>query len=389
MSTGTHGLSPAALRPSLVAPVASARRRHHVAWLAVGGAAAALVLLAVVSMGIGALSIPPGRVLAVLAAEIGLEPAALRGVDATTIARERAVVVAIRAPRVLGAILIGASLAVSGAALQGLFRNPLADPALVGVSAGAAVATAAVIVLGGALASALAGGGAATVGNAAAPAWIRPLAAFVGSLGATALVYVLATRDRRTDVATLLLAGIAVNALAGAGNGLFTFLADDAQLRDITFWTLGSLGGLSWRALAISGPVMLAGILVLPRIARELNALLLGEREAAHVGTNVQLVKVLAVAFVAAGVGAAVSVSGIIGFVGLVAPHLVRLTIGPDYRTLLPGSAVVGAILLLLADLVARTIVAPAELPIGIVTAIVGGPFFIWLLVRHRRSSYA
>jgi len=316
--------------------------------------------------------IPAGRVVELLAAEFGLAPRALIGVDATIIARERAVLVAIRAPRVLGAILIGASLAVSGATLQGLFRNPLADPALVGVSAGAAVATAAVIVLGGAVV-----------------AWTRPTAAFFGSLAATALVYALATRDRRTDVGTLLLAGIAVNALAGAGNGMFTFLADDAQLRDITFWTLGSLGGLTWRALAVSGPVMIVGILVLPRLARELNALLLGEREAAHIGTNVQLVKVVSVALVAAGVGASVSVSGIIGFVGLVAPHLVRLAIGPDYRTLLPGSAVLGAILLLLADLVARTVVAPAELPIGIVTALVGAPFFIWLLLRNRRRSHA
>jgi len=170
---------------------------------------------------------------------------------------------------------------------------------------------------------------------------------------------------------------------------LFTFLADDAQLRDITFWTLGSLGGLTWRALAVSGPVMIVGVIVLPRLARELNALLLGEREAAHIGTSVQFVKIVSVALVAAGVGASVSVSGIIGFIGLVAPHLVRLSIGPDYRTLLPGSAVLGAILLLLADLVARTVVAPAELPIGIVTALVGAPFFIWLLLRNRRRSHA
>lgn len=356
----------------LLVPALAARRRHSMAWLVVVAAAAVLFLVAVTSMGIGAMSIPAGRVVALLAAEIGFEPRVLAGVDATTIARERAVLVAIRAPRVLGAVLIGASLAVSGATLQGLFRNPLADPALVGVSAGAAVATAAVIVLGGAVV-----------------VWTRPIAAFLGSLVATGLVYVLATRDRRTDVATLLLAGIAVNALAGAGNGLFTFLADDAQLRDITFWTLGSLGGLTWRALAVSAPVMIVGILVLPRLARELNALLLGEREAAHIGTNVQLVKVVSVALVAAGVGASVSVSGIIGFIGLVAPHLVRLSIGPDYRTLLPGSAVLGAILLLLADLVARTIVAPAELPIGIVTALVGAPFFIWLLLRNRRRSHA
>jgi iron complex transport system permease protein len=278
-------------------------------------------------------------------------------------------------PRVLASVLIGACLAVSGAALQGLFRNPLAGPALVGVSSGAALAAAAVIV----------------IGPAAGGIWTRPLAAFAGSIASTLLVYALATRDGKTDVATMLLAGVAVNSIAMAGNGLFTFIADDAELRDITFWTLGSLGGITWRSLSVTAPVMLASMLALPRLSRQLNTLLLGERQAVYTGTNVQLVKGVSIAAVAAGVGAAVSIAGIIGFVGLVAPHLVRLAIGPDYRTLIPGSAVLGAILLLLADLLARTVVAPAELPIGIVTALVGGPFFVWLLMRHRarRRGYA
>jgi iron complex transport system permease protein len=290
-------------------------------------------------------------------------------------ARLRAVLFAIRMPRVLASVLIGACLAVSGAALQGLFRNPLAGPALVGVSSGAALAAAAVIV----------------IGPAAGGIWTRPLAAFAGSIASTVLVYALATRDGKTDVATMLLAGVAVNSIAGAGNGLFTFIADDAELRDITFWTLGSLGGITWRSLSVTAPVMLASMLALPRLSRQLNTLLLGERQAVYTGTNVQLVKGVSIAAVAAGVGAAVSIAGIIGFVGLVAPHLVRLAIGPDYRTLIPGSAVLGAILLLLADLLARTVVAPAELPIGIVTALVGGPFFVWLLMRHRarRRGYA
>jgi iron complex transport system permease protein len=290
-------------------------------------------------------------------------------------ARLRAVLFAIRMPRVLASVLIGACLAVSGAALQGLFRNPLAGPALVGVSSGAALAAAAVIV----------------IGPAAGGIWTRPLAAFAGSIASTLLVYALATRDGKTDVATMLLAGVAVNSIAMAGNGLFTFIADDAELRDITFWTLGSLGGITWRSLSVTAPVMLASMLALPRLSRQLNTLLLGERQAVYTGTNVQLVKGVSIAAVAAGVGAAVSIAGIIGFVGLVAPHLVRLAIGPDYRTLIPGSAVLGAILLLLADLLARTVVAPAELPIGIVTALVGGPFFVWLLMRHRarRRGYA
>lgn len=347
---------------------AQSRRRR--AWLAIGALGGVLLALILVSLATGAVQMSPARALSIVAARAGIELPSYRTADAVTLARQETVLLAIRAPRVLGAVLIGAVLAVSGAALQGLFRNPLADPALVGVSGGAAVAVAAVIVLGG-----------------GATVWALPLGAFAGSVAATALVYVLATRRRRTDVATLLLAGIAVNALAGAGNGLFIFAADDAQLRDITFWSLGSLGGLTWRSLAVTGPVMAVSIILIPRLARQLNTLLLGERDAAHLGTNVQLIKILSVAAVAAGVGAAVSVSGIIGFVGLVAPHLVRLAIGPDYRTLVPGAAVLGASLLLLADLVARTVVAPAELPIGIVTALVGGPFFLWLLVRFRERG--
>jgi iron complex transport system permease protein len=346
-----------------------ARRKR--AWLTIAIAAVVLALLAIVALGTGAVQITPARAFAILVAQLGIDLPAMREADPVVLGRQQAVLLAIRAPRVLGAMLVGAVLAVSGAALQGLFRNPLADPALVGVSGGAAVAVAALIVLG-----------AGRLGI-----WVQPAGAFAGSAAATALVYTLATKRRRTDVATLLLAGIAVNAVAGAGNGLFVFVADDAQLRDITFWALGSLGGLTWQSLAVTGPVMLAAVLVLPGLARQLNTLLLGERDAAHLGTNVQLVKLLSVVAVAAGVGAAVSVSGIIGFVGLVAPHLVRLSIGPDYRTLLPGSAILGAFLLLLADMVARTIVAPAELPIGIVTALVGGPFFIWLLTRMRRRG--
>lgn len=356
------------------------QRRYRHAWLAVALGAIGLVVLVVISLGTGAVAMSPARVVELILNEIGI-PIELRHAVAPEDAlhsRHRAVLFAIRMPRVIAAVLVGACLAVSGAALQGLFRNPLAGPALVGVSSGAALATAAVIVLGPA---------ASGVGGMV----LRPAAAFVGSIASTSLVYALATRARRTDVATMLLAGVAVNAIAGAGNGLFTFVADDAQLRDITFWTLGSLGGMTWRSLAVTGPIMLLGTVTLPRLSRQLNTLLLGERQATYVGTNVQMIKVASVAVVAAGVGAAVSVSGIIGFVGLVAPHLVRLSIGPDYRTLIPGAAVLGAILLLLADLVARTVVVPAELPIGIVTALVGGPFFLWLLLHHRatRALYA
>jgi iron complex transport system permease protein len=178
---------------------------------------------------------------------------------------------------------------------------------------------------------------------------------------------------------------VAINAVAGAGTGLFVFVADDAQLRDITFWSLGSLGGATWQTLGVAGPLMLASIVLLPRLAVGLNAFLLGEAEAGHLGVNGELVKIATVFLAAAAVGAAVSVSGIIGFVGLVVPHLVRLSAGPDHRLLLPASALLGASLLLLADLFARTVVVPTELPIGVVTSLVGGPFFLWLLLRGRR----
>jgi iron complex transport system permease protein len=272
--------------------------------------------------------------------------------------------------------LVGAALAVSGAAMQGLFRNPLADPGLIGVSAGGALGAVSVIVLG------------ASVTASVAPslaAGAVPIAAFVGALAATLLVKRLATRDGRTDVATLLLAGIAIQAVAMAGTGLLTYVADDEQLRTLTFWTMGSLGGATWQSLAYAAPLMVLSLLAIPLAAAALNAMLLGESEAGHLGFDTERLKLVLVLLVAGAVGAAVAVSGIIGFVGLVVPHLLRLTLGPDHRALLPGSALLGATLLLLADLVARTVVVPAELPIGIITALVGGPFFIWLLVSRRQ----
>jgi iron complex transport system permease protein len=343
----------------------------------VRGARATLVLIALgallvasvlLSVGTGAVAIAPLEVVAILLARVGIE----LGVDVTP--RQEAVLLAIRLPRVLLGVLVGAALAVAGAAMQGLFRNPLADPGLLGVSSGAALAAVTVIVVGGPLVASLG-------------VWVLPAAAFIGSLLATLVVYALATAGGRTAVATMLLAGIAINALAGSGTGLFVFMADDAQLRDITFWSLGSLGGATWRTLSAAAPFMLAAIFLLPQFARALNAFLLGEAEARHLGVNVETVKLAIVFVTACAVGAAVSVSGIIGFIGLVVPHLIRLVIGPDHRILLPGTVLLGASLLLLADLLARTVVAPAELPIGIVTSLVGGPFFLWLLLRFRRRG--
>ncbi|UVL64383.1 iron ABC transporter permease [Pseudomonas sp. B21-032] len=280
----------------------------------------------------------------------------------------------IRLPRTLLGLAVGAVLALSGVAMQGLFRNPLADPGLVGVSAGAALGAAVAIVGGSWM------GG---IPEAFGP-YLLSLCAFLGGLGVTALVYRLGRRDGQTNVATMLLAGIALTALAGAAVGLFTYLADDATLRTLTFWNLGSLNGASYQRLWPLVLVTVGVSLWLPRRAQALNVLLLGESEARHLGIEVEKLKRELVFCTALGVGAAVAAAGLIGFIGLVVPHLVRLLAGPDHRVLLPASLLAGASLLLFADLIARLALAPAELPIGIVTAFIGAPFFLYLLLRGR-----
>ena len=294
--------------------------------------------------------------------------------DALSI-RDSIIIYDIRLPRVIRGVLIGAALAVSGAVMQGLFRNPLADPGLVGVSAGSSLGAVSVIVLGATLLAPL---------TALLGIFTLPLAAFFGGLATTLILYRISTRQGRTSVATMLLAGIALAALAMALTGILIFLADDRQLRDLTFWGLGSLAGATWQKIAAIGPIIVAALAVTPFLARGLNALALGEATASHLGVPVQRLKYTAILSVAAAVGASVAVSGGIGFVGIVVPHLLRLLIGPDNRYLLPASALLGACMLLLADAVSRTIVAPAELPIGIVTAVVGAPFFLWILLRRR-----
>jgi iron complex transport system permease protein len=287
----------------------------------------------------------------------------------------------IRFPRVLFGALVGATLAASGGALQGLFRNPLADPSVIGVSSGAALSTASFIVLGGRL---LDGAVAATW-----VPWLMPVAAFIGASGAAVLVFAVSRQRSRGElsVATMLLAGIAVNALAGAGTGLLTSVANDTQLRALSFWSLGSLGGASWSVLAIASVPMLVSLVLLLRAARPLDLLLLGEREATHLGVATPRLRLQVIAGVALGVGSAVAFSGMIGFVGLIIPHLVRMAMGPSHRGVLPLSALLGAALLVLTDLGSRTVVAPAELPIGAVTAALGAPVFLWMVLRHRRGA--
>ena len=289
--------------------------------------------------------------------------------------RDRIVIFDIRLPRAVLGFLIGGGLAVSGAVMQGLFRNPLADPGLIGVSAGSSLGAVAMIVLGA---------------GALAPLahlfgiFSLPIAAFIGGLTTTILLYKVATRYGQTSIATMLLAGIALGSLALAATGILIYMADDRQLRDLTFWSMGSLAGSTWSKVAGAGPIILLSLLPLPFMARGLNALTLGEAAAFHMGISVQRLKNIAIVSVAAAVGASVAVSGGIGFIGIVVPHILRMAIGPDHRFLLPASALLGGSLLVVADVVARTIVSPAELPIGILTAGVGGPFFLWMLLRQR-----
>lgn len=288
---------------------------------------------------------------------------------------EQVVLWDIRMPRMILGICVGASLAVSGAVMQGLFRNPLADPGLVGVSAGAGLGAITAIVLGGLLPLGIM----TLVGY-----WLVPLAAFLGGWGSTMLLYRVATRRGRTSVATMLLAGIALGALAGALSGILVYMADDAQLRDLTFWGLGSLAGATWVKVLVACPVILIAILAASSLGHGLNGLAFGEATAAHMGISVQRVKNAAILTVAAATGAAVAVSGGIGFIGIVVPHLLRLSTGPDHEPLLLNAALLGASLLLFADIISRVIIAPAELPIGIVTAVLGAPVFLWILLRRR-----
>ncbi|WP_207882856.1 iron ABC transporter permease [Pseudomonas sp. 30_B] len=326
------------------------------------------MLVVWLSLALGPVSLPLGDTLRALARLVGLPVAAGESGQAELIVGQ------IRLPRTLLGVAAGGVLALAGVAMQGLFRNPLADPGLIGVSSGAALGAAIAIVFGASI------GG---LPEAFAP-YLLSVCAFAGGLLVTALVYRLGRHNGQTNVATMLLAGVALTALAGALIGLFTYLADDATLRSLTFWNLGSLNGASYPRL---WPLLLITLLVacwLPRRADALNALLLGESEARHLGFDVERLKVELILCTALGVGAAVAAAGMIGFIGLVVPHLLRLIVGPDHRVLLPASIFGGAILLLFADLVARLALAPAELPIGIVTALIGAPFFLYLLIRGR-----
>lgn len=383
MSTTSIDSGPTNTGPaSAPRPAAEVIRRGRSTWL-IGGLAVALVVVSVLSAGRGQLAIPPAEVAGSimhrldaggqwLLARVGLSvdlpldlgrlPAHPQGENTLWL---------VRFPRVALAILVGAALATAGAMMQGVFGNPLAEPAIVGVSPGAAVGASLVFV----------------TGVSFAHEWTVPIAAFVTGLLTTLLVYALSRSGGRTEVVTLILTGVAVTAVAFAIVAFATFVASPEAREQIVFWQLGSLNGARWPAVTTVLPFVIVGLVVAVALARSLDLLALGDRAARHLGVDVERLRIVAIVAVALLVGSGVAFAGVIGFVGLVIPHLIRMVAGPGHRVLLPASALGGAVLLVGADLVARTAMEYADLPIGMLTALVGGPFFFWLLRRTRSRA--
>jgi len=324
-----------------------------------------LIVAIVASAGIGALSFSPAEMARYLRQGLGFSPHVL----ADNLGRN--VFLHLRLPRVLLAGLTGAVLGVSGTLMQGLFRNPIVEPGLAGTSAGAAVGAAFVFVFGGNTTFDFA----SPFGSLAVPAF-----AFAGAFAATMLVYRASAAYGKVNVFTLLLAGIAINAICNAGTGLLSYVARDPQARNITFWNLGTFTTADWRGVGLVGCVFAACFLWAMRHGKSLNALMLGEDEASYLGINPKRLTFVLLIVNTAMVAAATAMVGVIAFVGLIVPHILRMTRSSDYTFLLPASALVGAILMEGTDIVARVLVAPAELPIGIITAIVGAPVFLWIL---------
>ena len=335
------------------------------------GLAIALIAGIMLSAVIGQLAISPTEVVGSLLRAIGIDT----GWAPTDPIIESTLWV-VRFPRIVMALVVGASLAIAGAVMQAIFGNPLAEPGVVGVSSGAALGAAAGIVLGGGI------GAVGGIGS-----WGTAALAFGGGLLATLLVYLVSRSNGRTEVVTLLLTGIAINAFAGAGLAFLLFAGNAASREQIVFWQLGSLNGSRWQEVAIVAGVSVVGLVVALVIAGRLNLLALGERSARHLGVNVEALRIGSIVLVALLTGAAVAFCGIIAFVGLVVPHIVRMAIGPSHRPLILASAIGGGALLVIADLLARTVIAGADLPIGMLTSLVGGPFFFFLLYRQRKRS--
>lgn len=331
-----------------------------------------LLTTVIVSAGVGAMYIKPLDILRILGSQLGL---VILPEEASTAEN---VLLWIRLPRVVMGVMIGAGLAVSGMSMQALFRNPLADPTIMGITSGATLSAVACIVLLSASSVAYTEG---VLGF-----YTLNIATFIGTCITTMIIYQFSRSGGKTVVTTMLLGGIAVNAICSSLTGFIIYTANDQQLRDITFWMLGSLGGASWNTVLGVLPFISIALLILPGLSKSLNAFALGESEAVYLGVNTSRMKFYVIALTAMSVGSAVAVAGMIGFVGLIVPHILRLWLGPDNRMLVITSALTGGILLTLSDLLSRTLVMPTELPIGIVTAILGGPVFIWLITKEKKQ---
>lgn len=351
----------------LLAPTLKSKQK-----LILGILIGALPTLMLIAACTGAVHIPLKNIFSFLG---GLFSGHLSDSDAYT----QTILLTVRLPRVVLAVLIGGALGISGAAMQGLLRNPLAESSLLGISGGAGAAAIAAIVAWKSF-----------FGLNLSAVNALPFFAFLGSLAAVALTYSMAKNAQgRAGVTILILSGVAVNALTGALIGLIIWFADDVTLRSFTFWTLGDLGGATWEIIAKAGPLILCPALMLLFFTRSLNLFTLGESEAYHAGVSVERVKKIVIVCVALSTGASVAVAGIIGFVGLIVPHMLRMVVGADHRIIVPTSGLAGACLLLTADLAARTVAAPAEIPIGVITALIGAPVFARLIASTRKQAAA
>jgi iron complex transport system permease protein len=346
----------------------TSRRTYHVTVLS--GLGVLMTGLMIYSLSVGAIHIPVTDIIEILLSKIGIGSS-----DSTDV--QSLVVLNIRLPRIIFTILIGAALGISGASLQGLFRNPLVEPGVIGVSSGAALGAVMVILGSRSISPAIS----EILGH-----WFLPFFAFAGAIITTLLTLRLGNYEGKTQITVLILGGVAITALAGAAIGLGIFYADEQQLRTYSFWTLGDLSGATWEKNVMMAPIAIFTVISLLMFARPLNALALGEAEAFHSGVRVERVKIFIVLLCSLAVGTSVAFAGIIGFIGLVVPHIIRISFSPDHELLLPASAIGGSCLLILSDMIGRTVVAPAELPIGIITAIIGTPFFLYLLVASKNK---
>lgn len=358
--------APPATRPRPSLPAAKPRHTATRRVVLFTVLAVALAVTVIASGSVGQLGIPAQEVLGSLLHRVGIDwfPMPEHPMGDQTLWT-------IRFPRVAMAALVGAGISVAGLIMQAIFGNPLAEPGVIGISSGAAVGAGIAIVTG------------ITIFGE----WTTATFAFVGALAATIIVYAMSRAEGRTEVVTLVLTGIAINAVAGAAIAFLTFMGNTQSREQIVFWQLGSMSGSRWSQVLVVAPVVAIGVLIAYLVSHKMDLLSLGERNARFLGVNVEVLRIGMIFVVAILTGVAVAFAGIISFVGLVVPHAMRMILGPAHKPLVIASALGGALLLSVADLAARTMVSNAELPIGILTALVGGPFFFWLLRRARKSS--